>query len=117
MNEQTQPQSPIADMDQRQMELYARDLEQLYWSERQVRLALAEEKLVLEFKVNELNALNRLFQSNLVEERRLRESYQGLIRRLKELAGREDGNGVIRDLRVLILDAEAIMPILEHRQA
>ena len=63
------------DMDLRQAQLYARDLHELYLAERQKRRELAEQKLVLEYKLRELAALNTQFQSHLKRRYAAEEQY------------------------------------------
>jgi hypothetical protein len=68
-----------------QAKLYARDLSELYRAERKRREELAEEKLVLEFKVRELEALNKLFQSYLEQRFAALRAYAELIEDIKNL--------------------------------
>lgn len=82
------------DNESRQLELYARDLQALYWRERKKRAELAEERLVLEYKLHELEALNRLFQANLEEMTQAREAYNDLRAKLARLLS---GNGDLRE--------------------
>ncbi|GEM_PF-6901684 len=105
-DEKAAPEQTIEDAGQRQLELYARDLEKLYWSEKLLRSALAEEKLVLEYKINELNALNRLFQANLEEERLLRETHVLLVQKLKQVLKEESGEAAARCIRNLLDETE-----------
>ncbi|MBI2859102.1 MAG: hypothetical protein HYX90_08495 [Chloroflexi bacterium] len=109
MREPEPPATPLQEMDFRQLQLYARDLERLFWSEKQTRASLAEEKLVLEYKVRELSALNTLFQDHLREKQALLEAYESLLSRLKELAGKTPGDAAPL-LRRLVGEAEAGWP-------
>lgn len=106
MSEAESVTTPLQEMDFRQLQLYARDLQQLFWSEKQARAALAEEKLVLEYKVQELSALNTLFQTNLREKQAMLDAYQLLIDRLKALAEKKPED-IAPPLRQLVRDAEA----------
>ncbi|MBI2854895.1 MAG: hypothetical protein HYX87_08265 [Chloroflexi bacterium] len=100
--------TPLQEMDFRQLRLYARDLEQLYWSERQARSSLAEEKLVREYKVCELKALNELFLKNLEEKQAAIGSYDWLLERLKQMEKTSGG----ADLHQLVREAEGRHPKL-----
>jgi hypothetical protein len=74
-----------AGTDIEQAKLYARDLSELYRAERKRREELAEEKLVLEFKLRELEALNKLFQSYMERRFEALRAYEGLIEETKKL--------------------------------
>ncbi|MBI2856896.1 MAG: hypothetical protein HYX95_01130 [Chloroflexi bacterium] len=106
MSETGTGSADLKDMDQRQLQLYARDLAQLYWSERRARSSLAEEKLVLEYKVRELGALNTMIRSSLKEKQDALEDYRWLLRQLKELAALAEGDAGVA-LRQLVVEAEA----------
>ena len=54
---------------------YAEELQELYIVEQKERQALAEEKLVLEYRLRELSSLNQLFQKQL---ERMEEMTSGL---------------------------------------
>lgn len=84
-------QHTTSDKGFQQLELYARDLKECYWSERQKRTELAEERLVLQFKLRELEALNKLFQAHLQEMVRTQEAYIKLKESINQLlSGKED---------------------------
>lgn len=89
----------------RQLELYARDLHDLYQSEKQKRSELAEERLVLQFRIKELESLNRLFQQHLAASARREESYQRILEQLKKLLELKDEADWRQQLRKLLDEA------------
>lgn len=99
-------QPSLEDMALEQVKLYARDLNELYRLERQRREELAEEKLVLEYRVRELRALNELFQSHLQQRLEVEEAYWGLLEELRELAEKLEGSAKA-ELKRIIARAES----------
>ena len=95
----------LEDMALEQMKLYAEDLRELYRLERRRREELAEEKLILEYRLKELKALNELFQSHLKERFELEEVLKELLEELRRLAGELQGRPAER-LEKLIARAE-----------
>lgn len=102
MTEERSGELSAQEMDLRQIQLYARDLQQLYWQERKLRSDLAEEKLVLEYKVRELEALNQLFQTDLKEKHELRDAHQHLLEELRGMVDAGPGTDLMPRLKVLL---------------
>jgi len=100
----------LEDMALEQVKLYARDLKELYRLERQRREELAEEKLVLEYRIKELKALNELFQSHLEQRFEVEEAYQELLEELRGLAEKLEG-GAKEELKQIIARAESKAPM------
>lgn len=69
-----------------QIQIYARELRQLYRQEKQRRQELEKEKQALEQKVRELTALNNLFQGYLRERDELLQAFHHLAQGIKKLA-------------------------------
>lgn len=99
----------LEDMALEQVKLYARDLKELYRLERQRREELAEERLVLEYRIKELKALNELFQSHLKQRFEVEEAYKELLEELKRLAEKLEG-GAKEELKRIIARAESKAP-------
>lgn len=68
-----------------QLILYAKELHTLYREEKKEREALAEEKLVVEYKLRELTALNILFQKHLVRREALEDALERVVQGLRQL--------------------------------
>lgn len=103
MSPKPRPQ-PTADQAQleEQLKLYAADLHALFQQERKEREALAEEKLVLEYRLKELSALNKMFQGNLERQRGLEEAFQNIAAALKQLLAQPSGRQWRRRLELLL---------------
>lgn len=69
-----------------QLQLYARELHQLYEQERRTREEMQEQWDVLEKKVRELTALNSLFQTYLKEREDIKEALLTLMGNVRGLA-------------------------------
>lgn len=95
------------DRDLEQAKLYARDFGELYRAEKKRREELAEEKIVLENKVRELEALNRLFQSHLEQRFELQEAYNELVEKLKTLLQGNMDEKTRSKLKELVDEAES----------
>ncbi len=106
--EENQPS--LEDMALEQVKLYARDLKELYRLERQRREELAEEKLILEYRIKELKALNELFQSHLEQRFEVEEAYKELLGELRELAEKLEGSAK-EELKWIIARAESKAPM------
>lgn len=97
----------LDDKDARQAEIYAKDLHELYRAERQKRKELAEERLVLTYKLNELEALNKLFQSHLEQRIEIERLYKGLIEEIKKLLASPTPEELADGLKKLLIYIEA----------
>lgn len=95
------------DMDLEQAKLYARDLGELYRAERKKGEELAEEKLVLEYKLHELEALNKLFQSHLEQRFEVLEIYDELLKELKNLLREKLSPALREKLKSIVSRAES----------
>lgn len=69
-----------------QLQLYARELHQLYEQERRTREEMQEQRDALEKKVRELTALNSLFQTYLKEREDIKEALLTLMGNVRGLA-------------------------------
>ena len=96
-----------------QLTIYARDLGELYRAAQEAKQKLAEEKIVLEYKLRELEALNNLFMQHLEMKRRVEESFVNLIAALKRLVEEARPEVIVSELKRLIAIAEGE---LEGRQ-
>ena len=65
--EEFNPVKSFNALEPRQLELYAKELQQHFREHRSLRKEMDDLNLVLEQRVRELGALNRLFQQHLVE--------------------------------------------------
>ncbi len=83
---ETGPENESALWEQ-QLYQYAAELQELYKLEQQERQALAEEKLVLQYRVRELNSLNQLFQVQLERVAEMTELLRDLDSRLNAALG------------------------------
>ncbi len=123
MSTDTGPTPPLrADELQRQLEMYAQELHELYWEERHEREALAEEKLVLEYRLKELSALNKLFQRHLNRRIHLEEVLEDAVTRLRDLvtehprtAGAASLRGLLDEVDTVLTDPDA--PPIRRRVA
>ncbi len=95
------------DRDLEQAKLYARDFGELYRAEKKRREELAEEKIVLEQKLRELEALNKLFQSHLSQRFEVQETYDDLVEKLKTLLQGGMNAETWSKLKELLKEAEA----------
>ena len=95
-----------------QFQIYAKELGELYRVEQQRRADLAEEKLVLEHRVKELEALNRMFQVNLARRLEVVDALRGMVEKLR-LASQETSLKRMRDEVVRIAE-EAHVRVLEE---
>ncbi len=100
-------EQPVQDMDLMQAQLFARDLNELYRAERQKREELAEEKLVLEYKLRELSALNALFQSHLERRFEVEKAYNELVDGIKKLLKEKTSKKMVDSLKGLLAQVEA----------
>lgn len=91
-----------------QLILYARELHTLYRQEKKEREALAEEKLVLEYKLRELTALNTLFQKHLARQEDLEDALERVIQGLRQLLAQPGGELRPR-IEALLAAAEAAL--------
>lgn len=89
-----------------QLAFYARDLGELYRTAEEAKQKLAEEKIVLEHKLRELEALNNLFMQHLEMKRRVEESFLNLIAALKRLVEESRPEAIVSELKKLIAMAE-----------
>lgn len=101
-------------MEFRQAEIYARELSELYRAERKRREELAEEKLVLEYKLRELSALNSLFQAHLEQRMGVEQAYRELVEEMKKLLEEGTAETWAESLRELVERAEARVPHLSQ---
>lgn len=92
-----------------QMTLYAKELHDLYQQEKKEREALAEEKLVLEYRLKELSALNALFQRYLERQQRLEEAMQETAASLRQVIKQSVEAGPRGKLERLLGAIEAIL--------
>lgn len=90
-----------------QAKLYARDLSELYRAERKRREELAEEKIVLEFKLRELEALNKLLQSCAEQWLVALRAYEELIEEMKKLLQEQLPPGLEKNFEEILGRAEA----------
>lgn len=95
------------DADLEQAKLYARDFGELYRAEKKRREELAEEKIVLENKVRELEALNKLFQSHLEQRFKVQEAFDELIGKIKALLQGNMDTETRSKLKDLLNEAES----------
>lgn len=71
-----------------QLYLYAQELHDLYRTAKEEREALAEERLVLQYRLKELSSLNRLFQGHLERLRQVEEALREVVAGMRQaLAG------------------------------
>lgn len=91
-----------------QLILYAKELHTLYREEKKEREALAEEKLVLEYKLRELTALNTLFQKHLARREDLEDALERVIQGLRKLLAQPPGD-LRPQLQALLAAAEAAL--------
>lgn len=103
--ENPQPADPA--LWEKQLQIYAQDLHELYQEEKKHRQELAEEKLVLEYKLRELEALNKLFQQHLEHRQRVESAHQDLMAGLRSLLSRVRETALRQELQRLIAQAEA----------
>jgi len=89
-----------------QLAIYARDVGELYRAEQEARQKLAEEKIVLEYKIRELEALNQLFTQHLERKRRVEETLSRLLSGLRSLVQETRPEVIIPEIRKLIAMAE-----------
>lgn len=89
-----------------QLNLYAAELHALYQEEREERERLAEEKLVLEYRLKELSALNTLFQQSLQHQQRLEDVAREVAARLRKVLSRRLGPESRRQLEQMLALAE-----------
>jgi len=93
---------------QEQLEVYARELQSLYREEKRQREALAEEKLVLEYRVRELTALNILFQRHLERRQQLEDILTELAAGLRRLL-HQPAENLRQELEGLVSKVEAAL--------
>ncbi len=91
-----------------QLILYATELHTLYQEEKKEREALAEEKLVLEYKLKELSALNNLFRKHLERREQLEDALEDLDKGLREALARAPAK-LRPQLQSLLAAAEAAL--------
>ena len=68
-----------------QLYRYATEVHDLYREVREEKAALAEEKLVLEYRVKELTSLNRLFQQHMESKQQMEEALDEIAAQLQTL--------------------------------
>ncbi|GEM_PF-6108031 len=118
MQEQNQPGPSLED----QFQIYAKELGEMYLAEQKRRAELAEEKLVLEQRVKELEALNRMFQGHVARTVDLQDALQKLagslhqavkettVERMREKVLRVAEEANVRALEERLSGAEAPVP-------
>lgn len=106
---------------EQQLYIYAQELSELYEREREERQALAEEKLVLEYRLKELSALNNLFQRHLEARLQLEELLQRVARALQEQVAqasrgprRDRLQRLLSDVEQALAQAESLGPLQER---
>ena len=77
-----------------QLELYAREMHEMFRQERSLRKDLEKEKLSLEQRLRELMALNRTFQEYLQQHYQTQEAYTDLMSGMRTLIDRAEGQGL-----------------------
>ena len=73
-------------LSQKQLLIYAQEVQHLYQRERDLRQHMARKQEVLEQRVRELQALNALFRRHLEERNRSRAAYAELVEGMQRLA-------------------------------
>ncbi|MEK7848901.1 MAG: hypothetical protein AAB270_08240 [Chloroflexota bacterium] len=92
---------------EQQLQIYAQELHDLYLEEKKYRQELAEDKLVLEYKLRELGALNKLFQQHLEHRQRVESAHQDLVAALRALLPKVGEVSLRQELERLLTQAEA----------
>lgn len=113
------PKSRNNGMMMKELELYAKDLNNLYEIEKKERSQLAEEKLVLELRVRELTSLNRLFQECLgiwAEMEVALEAAQHELELIETETPDPSLNEHLRRVRVKIKDVSVNFPSLRKQK-
>src|SRR5687768_242189 len=98
-----------ADELQHQLEKYAQEFHELYWEERREREALAEEKLVLEYRLRELSALNKLFRQHMERRQHLEEVLEDVVTRLRTVLTDHPRAVNASMLRTLLDEVDAVL--------
>ena len=93
----------FAELSEAQLENFARELQEMYRHERQLRQELEKEKLNLEQRLRELTALNQLFQQHLARNFDTERTYLELARGVQDLA-----TGIQRDYHESALAAHLL---------
>ena len=91
-----------------QLVVYAKELHALYQEEKRERETLAEEKLVLEYKLRELTALNSLFQRHLARSEQLEDALNSMVAALRQMLARPQG-GLRHQIEAALAAAEAAL--------
>jgi len=97
-------------IDEEQLQIYAKELHDLYQAEKKQREKLAEEKLVLDYRIRELSAINALFQKNRERYLELERQYIELIEQLKKILAEAPLEEYPKLLQKLLSEAEAKLP-------
>lgn len=84
-SEPTPPTDDLEQLNQQQLEIYAKELQRTFQEERRLSDQLKERNQELEQRVNELTALNRMFQEHLSERYTVIETYKKLVNGLRRL--------------------------------
>ena len=84
--EDTPIRGNLEEFSQKQLEMYARDLQQSFLEERRLSRELQDRNRQLEQRIQELTALNRLFQQHLSERYQVVETYRQVLAKLATLA-------------------------------
>lgn len=92
--ENSDPQGSVSGLTLRQLEIYATELQQYYREERRLRGELEERNQQLEQRLQELTALNQLFQQHLTERFNLVDTYRWVLEQLQRLA--QEANDLAR---------------------
>ena len=75
-----------------QLQVYAKELQQHFQNERRLREEVLEKNRQLEQRVQEITALNRLFQQHLCQSTTIIEAYRKFVARLRILS--EEANAM-----------------------
>jgi transposase len=85
----------------------AKDLNQLYTASRRLRGDLAEEKVVTQYRLQEVKGLNQLMQKVLDDYRELQETHTLLVRRLHQALGAPEEADLCQGLKQALAEASA----------
>ncbi len=83
--EELRPAKSFDALEQPQLEIYAKELQQHFREHRRLRKELNDLNLVLQQRIRELEALNRLFQQHLAERDTTEEAYRNLLAGLQDV--------------------------------
>lgn len=92
-SDQSSASQNLEGMDRRQLEIYARELREHFREERRLRRELDDLNKVLEQRVGELEALNRMFQQHLVERTEMAEAFSKMASALEAVS--QAGNALV----------------------